>query len=698
MTTRSPWPRAAFGVLALAAVIAGVVFARAVKSPPARSAGAPPPAPTPAPAEPVAPASPAPESTPPGAPATPPGDDEVDAGASSRWYEILSDGRKAGWQHVVWSPARWKDVDVVRDVTTSHTSETRDMAGTQDVFESTSRATTERGVDGLLYHTTARSEERGGRVTTSEITWTGDGYDSVDHVEGTAVDTTEERHRVDTKEPAHVDAEAMLSAKVAAGALHVGDRFVRRQLNFLARRVDERPVVVEAEEEIATTAGRVRTWRILETDPKDGGELRLWLDHDGAFVRLKQLATELRRVPTRFAAQQPSGEGASFSITARGSPSLPRIFSAERFVVDVGIAPDADRPRPEFPDSPWSRTLSVKGDAASGFSVRMELRAHDDAGAHATIPVKDPAFSKYLEPTALMPCRHPDVKGAAERAVAGESDARAAARRIADFVYTLEKESGEVGQASALEILRDRKGDCNEHALLFVALCRAVGIPARQCSGFVCIGDLWGAHAWAEIWVGAWIGVDPTTDDVGTAARYVFYGYDDDGDSRAGTVSARARGRLSFQGVSLDEGSDHVDLGTADLLARFDATTHSAVDRLAGVEWRDLPAGWTVKFRGAGVAVMESGAGDVISLRVVADQGQRDVNLLRRMIGGRVGTFAGVPAVVSKETFGRWYHVPSRKRILMLRFGTGGTPVGELVAVLEKALAPTFAVPAPAPK
>jgi len=68
----------------------------------------------------------------------------------------------------------------------------------------------------------------------------------------------------------------------------------------------------------------------------------------------------------------------------------------------------------------------------------------------------------------------------------------------------------------ASEVLKQGKGDCTEHSRLFVALCRAVGIRAREVKGLVYAnygqggpGLYW--HAWAEVKVGdAWIAVDPT--------------------------------------------------------------------------------------------------------------------------------------------------------------------------------------------
>ena len=76
-----------------------------------------------------------------------------------------------------------------------------------------------------------------------------------------------------------------------------------------------------------------------------------------------------------------------------------------------------------------------------------------------------------------------------------------------------------------LQILDNRAGDCSEHALLFVALARAAGIPAREVGGLAYPGDeppLFGWHAWAEIHDGSqWVSVDPMWNQVYVDATHI---------------------------------------------------------------------------------------------------------------------------------------------------------------------------------
>ncbi|HVG93581.1 MAG TPA: transglutaminase-like domain-containing protein, partial [Planctomycetota bacterium] len=613
-------------------------------------------------------------------------------GATTRWYEMRRQGQKLGWIRVVWAPSTWQGKPTVHDTTTVRTREMRDMLGTEDVFEHETVVDVERGEDGTLWWSRAVVTEAGGRATVEETTWTGTGYDVVARLAG-----AEKVTRVAATAPAHVDPEAFLGPRIAAGKLAAGDRLSLRVLQAAAERVAEFPLEVLGTAPGPSEDGEVPCLKVRQTDPETGAEAIFWLDAQGVVARVKEPLTEIVRVPESKALERPV-RPASFSITVPSTPPLPRVFSAERLLVDVHVRPDPDRPLPDFPASPFSRILEVTGDAKAGWIAHAELRAYDVPQASARVPVTDPAFAKDLEPTLLMPCDHPDLRVAASRALAGETDARRAVQRIADVVFALDKQSPAVAQASAIEILRDRQGDCSEHALLFVALCRAAGIPARRCSGYVCVGSHWGAHAWAEAWVGAWIGVDPTTNDVGTAARYLFFGYDDVPSGKLGTVSVRARGRLRFVTRRVEEGGDKYDLDDDSTWRVVDADAGRAVHRLAGLDLRDVPAAGAVTLAGEGDAVLRLPEG-VVTIRVTADQGHRSLDELASMAGGdgEQTTFAGAPAVRVEARGRRTLVIASRKRILVVNLRAKSTQVDALEARVATIMAATLAASPPGP-
>ena len=125
------------------------------------------------------------------------------------------------------------------------------------------------------------------------------------------------------------------------------------------------------------------------------------------------------------------------------------------------------------------------------------------------IPVREPRLAPHLQPTAFLQVDHPEIAALAAKITAGESSAYRAAVRIKDWVYRELAKQPTVSIPTALEVLRTKKGDCNEHAVLFNALARAAGIPAKTVVGVVYLHGAFYYHAWSEIWLGKWISLDP---------------------------------------------------------------------------------------------------------------------------------------------------------------------------------------------
>jgi transglutaminase-like putative cysteine protease len=110
----------------------------------------------------------------------------------------------------------------------------------------------------------------------------------------------------------------------------------------------------------------------------------------------------------------------------------------------------------------------------------------------------------------LVQSNHPDIVRLARRLADGRRDPRVVAERINQWVYDSLTKRITFGIPSALQVLRARGGDCNEHTQLYVALARAAGIPARVVAGLAYIDGKFYYHAWPEVYLHDWIAVDPT--------------------------------------------------------------------------------------------------------------------------------------------------------------------------------------------
>lgn len=611
-------------------------------------------------------------------------------GHTERWYEVSRRGQKAGYFQVVWSPSTWEGRQTLHDTTTRVSRSVRDMMGHKDIFESTLTIDLERGEDGTLWWQRLRVEEAG-RVTLEELTWNGQGYDHVARIQG----EPDRKKTVPTEAPVMTDSESFLGHLLRQGRLEVGQTYQLPQLDVRAEKVRHTQLEVVARETIDDENGRdVACFKIHETNPESKTEAFMWLDPEGAFVMIKSEGGETIRRVTRAAARQMPARPVTMRITTPSRPALERVMSADRHLVDVHLRADAERKLPEFPESPWSRPLATAGSDQAGWVIQVECRKYDGEAKTATIPVTDAAFEDDLEPTVLMQSEDPRIQALAKRIVGDETDARKAAYKLARYVTeNLRKQSPPVGQASALQILEMGCGDCSEHCLLFTTLCRAAGIPARRCSGYVNIGSNWGAHAWCEIWTGQWIGADPTTGEVGCGARYVFFGYPDRAESYPGVVSARIQDRIRFVSTRIEEGDAAYDLADDDDWRRYDPENGRYVHVLAGLEAREVPSTWRVQLSGSG-SMRIRGEGIQAQLAAYADQGQT-LEMLKGRFGPRAvtTTFAGAEGIVQRRGNARFYLLHSRRRIVQLQVSADDT---DALAMLEKVLRPTFAETPPA--
>ena len=136
-------------------------------------------------------------------------------------------------------------------------------------------------------------------------------------------------------------------------------------------------------------------------------------------------------------------------------------------------------------------------------------------------------LDRYLRPEPFIESDAPEIKAEAERMVKGISGTRARAERLTREVNTFVDKKPTVSLPSALEVLRTRVGDCNEHTALFVALARSIGIPSRINVGLVYVRGAFYYHAWPEVYIdegkgqGLWLPVDPTFDQFPADATHV---------------------------------------------------------------------------------------------------------------------------------------------------------------------------------
>lgn len=122
-----------------------------------------------------------------------------------------------------------------------------------------------------------------------------------------------------------------------------------------------------------------------------------------------------------------------------------------------------------------------------------------------------PVHQEFLIPSAYIQCDNPEIIKEAKRIAGNEKSAIGRTKKFVNAVHQMLRKVATPSMPSAIDVLKTKEGDCNEHAVLFTALARASGIPAKIYVGLVNLeGDAYFYHAWCAVWLGKWVPVDPT--------------------------------------------------------------------------------------------------------------------------------------------------------------------------------------------
>jgi hypothetical protein len=165
----------------------------------------------------------------------------------------------------------------------------------------------------------------------------------------------------------------------------------------------------------------------------------------------------------------------------------------------------------QLPTSHRQRQRSKRGST-------LVLELSRDFRAAAPAPLSPKERDEFLKPTPSLPADHPAIRAKARQIIADETGPLQMATLLQEWVFRHARQTMAANQASALDVLNSLAGDCTEITLLFVALARASGLPAREVGGVMFVNEgapIFGWHAWAEIHDGhQWVSIDPTWNQV----------------------------------------------------------------------------------------------------------------------------------------------------------------------------------------
>jgi len=265
----------------------------------------------------------------------------------------------------------------------------------------------------------------------------------------------------------------------------------------------------------------IPVWHLAE---RFGGvQVESWIDDAGRVVRSSSvMGFAMER--TVFELVDLKAE----SAVAGGPRSAPDLILSTAIASNVDLGTATDHPELRF---------VLKGVDLDGFQLdggRQELRGDTlivrrevlgELVPGYTLPYRSMDLREALEPEPLIQSDDPRIQAEARRAMGRvwRPDPTEIAERLNRWVHQKLAKTVAFSVPSAVAVLEAGEGDCNEHTVLFVALARAQGLPARIAVGLVYLDGVFFYHAWPEVWLGEWVAMDPTFGEAPASAAHLRF-------------------------------------------------------------------------------------------------------------------------------------------------------------------------------
>lgn len=411
------------------------------------------------------------------------------AEASEQWYGVYSQGKKVGYQHRVRTPST--DGFTVESETVTHLS----MLGASQLVSTRLVAETDRSL---------RPRKFDFRLRSGAADFVVSGLARGDQLEITS--TALGRRTLQLPTSATIALSQTLEDLLAQERIESGKTFRYTMFDPVSSAPAPVTLTIGPLEDVSLPGGVRSAYRIDEEF--QGSRFRLWMEEGGGVIKEEgPLGLTLLREDGAHAATGGIDRGASVDLAATAAIPVRRAIDSPRTL---------RRLRLRVSDAPALLELSFPPRQRIEDGALVIEREEGFPGGSVSLPVQEPHLADDLRPTPFMQVDDPKVRALAGEIAGQDRDAMAVARKLLDWVFENLAKEATVSVPNAVEVLETRKGDCNEHAVLYAALARAAGLPARMVAGTVYApgeGSSSGAfyyHAWNLVWLGRWVAVDPT--------------------------------------------------------------------------------------------------------------------------------------------------------------------------------------------
>lgn len=279
---------------------------------------------------------------------------------------------------------------------------------------------------------------------------------------------------------------------------------------------DETIISIEGKESIKISGEKTSAYILKESFK--GLVVTAWISEEGTMLKEE---SPLGLVLVKETEEEALTKGWDSGFVSSGTD----IISYVAIPVDILV---------EQPKSVKYMKIKLSGISLSDFNLTsgeqvlkgdiLEITKEEIMGINSYfMPLKEKGFEKYLEPSLLIQSNDQRIVEEANRIIGEEKNAIRISKMIMEWVYENVEKKPTISIPSAIDVLQLKMGDCNEHAALFTALNRAVGIPTKMITGIVLSEQKFYYHTWAEVYIGRWASIDPTMKQFPVDATHIRF-------------------------------------------------------------------------------------------------------------------------------------------------------------------------------
>jgi hypothetical protein len=337
-----------------------------------------------------------------------------------------------------------------------------------------------------------------------------------------AGDTTEKRLTTGD----NFGAEVELALLAAAGRLQPGKEFEFQIFNPEICDLDDVTIKVE-EQTTGPVEGEQRDlFRLSMTSKKLGFTTTEWMDDSGRITEVHVGGIMGTGITLTLTTEEEAlREGSPLRLTPNIPLPAPIPDSKDVSTLVLEVYSQNQEPITRLIPTTERQVVSPDADRLQGtVTIRAPTMNAEDA---LELPIDAPDVAEYLAATEFVQSDDPALVAKAKEIVGDERNAWLAAKKIAHWIHAnMQRQKSLPTPITAKECLQGLQGDCSEHAMLFLGLARAAGIPAKFVAGLAAVHDAFWYHAWNEVYVGEgkWVAMDATWDEPLADATHIKLG------------------------------------------------------------------------------------------------------------------------------------------------------------------------------